>query len=184
MRLKRTLLLVLPAVVLIAAGWVLSRSPSHEGSRTVPSLPADVVTVGGVEVTLYFADAETGLLIPVRREISHSSVGPETVLRELLAGPRPGEKGVTALPKGSEVLGTFLAGGILTINLNRAFEEKFPSSSAATLLAVYSVVNTLTELPGIEKVSFQIEGKPVEVLGELDVSEPLTGKPDMILEQR
>ena len=180
MKLKRTLLLVLPAALLIAVSWVLSRIPSHRGPTTVPSLPAEVVTVGGGEVTLYFADADTGLLIPLRRQISQSPDDADTVLRELVKGPGPDEKGVGALPKGTEVLGTSLSDGVLTVNLNRTFEKDFPGSSAASLLAVYSIVNTLTGLPGVQKVAFEIEGKSISVLGPLDVSEPLDSKPDMI----
>lgn len=179
-RVKKALLLFLPAALLIAVSWILSRPPSHRGKTTVPSLPAQIVTVGGGEVTLYFADADTGLLIPVRRQISQSPDDADTLLRELLQGPRPGEKGVSALPEGTEVLGASLADGVLTVNLNRAFEKNFPSSSAASLLAVYSIVNTLTQLPGIQKVTFKIEGNSASELGPLDVSAPLESKPDMI----
>lgn len=180
MKLKRSLLLIPAAILVGGAGWLVVRTFLSPSPRGAPSLPAKTVTVGETHVTLYFADADTGLLIPVQRRISQSRDDPQTVLRELVAGPRPDEKGVSALPKGTEVLGTSLTDGGLTVNLNWTFQKDSPSSSAASLLAVYSIVNTLTGLPGVQKVAFEIEGKRVSVLGPLDVSEPLASKPDMI----
>ena len=41
-------------------------------------------------------------------------------------------------------------------------------------MTVYSIVNTLAELPEIEMVRFLIEGEEIETLaGHLDLSEPV-----------
>jgi hypothetical protein len=49
------------------------------------------------------------------------------------------------------------------------------------MMGTYSIVNTITALPAddfkAQQVQFFIEGKPIAVLGELDVQDPL--KPDM-----
>jgi spore germination protein GerM len=182
-KLVKASFILLAAVALGVAGWFVLKSAPPQPLPPVPSLPADKVAVGGVEVTLYFADADSGLLVPVRRHLEGFTVDAQTVLNELLSGPKAGEKGESPLPKRTKVLGSTLSGGIITINLNRAFQTDFPSSSAATLVTVYSIVNTLTELPGIDKVAFRIEGKPISALGPLDVSKPLIRQLDMIVKQ-
>ena len=175
------IVLVIVAIALVgAAGWMFSRTPPQRPPETVPSLPAENVVVGGAKVTLYFADGEASLLVPVQRQLDDIHATAKSVIKELIAGLQPGETGESALPKGTELLDVSLSDGVATVNLNRAFQTDFPSSSAASLLAVYSIVNTLTELPAIDGVAFQIEGKPVSTLGPLDVSGPLARRPDMI----
>jgi spore germination protein GerM len=101
-----------------------------------------------------------------------------------MAGPKSGEDFDPTLPSGSQLLGSSLADGVVTLDFNRAFETNFPSSSTASLLALYSLVNSLTCLPGIDKVAFRIEGEPISILGPLDVSEPLGASPDAVLKQQ
>jgi hypothetical protein len=89
-------------------------------------------------------------------------------------------------PAGTEVLDDGkVQGDVVTLNFNKAFEQPdFWQGSARTLTTVYSIVNTVSAY-GTEtnkstpKVRFLVEGKPVDVLGELDVSEPL--QPDTSL---
>ena len=46
---------------------------------------------------------------------------------------------------------------------------------------VYSIVNTLTEFPAVERVEFRVEGQLVESLGDnIPTTASLTAKPDLI----
>ena len=183
MRRRITALVVAAVALLGVAGWFLSTTRSQSPPLAVPSLPANSVAVSGTEVTLYFADAETALLVPVQRRLEVPSADAQAVVEELIAGPKAGENLAPTLPQGTQLLGLSLSGGVVTLNLNRAFETNFPSSSAATLLTIYSLVNSLTALPGIDKVAFEIEGEAVSELGPLDVSEPLEANSDMVSKQ-
>jgi spore germination protein GerM len=74
-----------------------------------------------------------------------------------------------------------LKGDVLDLNFNSAFaQSQFWQGSARTLSSVYSLVNSVSNTAGQSglaptkpKVRFLIDGKPIEVLGELSMDEPL-----------
>ena len=180
---KRPIALLAVALALGVAIMILSRSVAPSPPIVTPALPASRVAVDGVKVTFYFADPNTSMLVPVTRQLDRSQANLQTVLRGFFAGPKPDEHAESLLPKGTQLLGATLKDGVVTVNLNGAFRTNFPKSSAASILAVYSIVDTLTSLPGVDTVAFQIEGKPVSVLGEFDLSQPLAMNPSVIAKQ-
>lgn len=88
-------------------------------------------------------------------------------------------------PKGAALAGPVtLKGGVVNVNLNRAFAANAESwSSAETTTRVMSIVNTAIatkeQIAGSEssEVRILIQGKPVSTLGPLDTSEPIEGEP-------
>jgi spore germination protein GerM len=78
-----------------------------------------------------------------------------------------------------------LDGDAVRVNLSKEFQTpEFWQGSTQTQMTVYSIVNTVAAVESGDdtkplKVLFLVDGKPVDVLGELDVSEPL--EPDMTL---
>jgi len=48
-------------------------------------------------------------------------------------------------------------------------------------MTIYSLVNSLTDLQGIQQVQLLVEGQKLETLkGHLEISQPLTRNPDII----
>jgi len=86
-------------------------------------------------------------------------------------------KGDGTFPKDLQVQGVTIKDGLATVDLNPAFLTK-GRGEHDTLRMVYSIVNTLTELPNVKKVSFTVNGKKVEVLDQLDLSDPLERNKD------
>lgn len=87
-------------------------------------------------------------------------------------------------PPGTKLLGSpKLEGDVARVNLSKEFQQpEFWQGSTQTQMTVYSIVNTVaaeSDDTKPVKVQFLVEGKPIDVLGELDVSEPL--EPDMTL---
>jgi spore germination protein GerM len=76
-------------------------------------------------------------------------------------------------PKGTKVLGVNVKNGIATVNFSKEFTTK-TDGEYTTLLMVNAVVNTLTQYPEIKKVQFLAEGEKIEVLGQVDLAEPLS----------
>lgn len=123
-------------------------------------------------VTLYFADEMGENLTPVRRRAQLVDNSMEkTVLKELINGPLQ-EKCYATIPNGVEVLSVETKEGICFVNFSKEFAYNIGGGSSASTMAIYSVVNSLTELDDIEKVQFLIDGEKTEWLGEYDVSEP------------
>jgi spore germination protein GerM len=69
------------------------------------------------------------------------------------------------------------------VDFSRELLTSHWGGSMGEIMTVYSVVNTLASLPGIEQVKFLVEGEEIETLtGHLDISEPV--EPDWDLAQK
>lgn len=101
-------------------------------------------------------------LTPVRRDVP-APASPDTVLRVLLAGVVPDEAAQnirTALSSATRPFVTVEPGGRLQVELTPAF---LATATQEQVLAVAQIVYTLTELPGVDAVSFTVSGRAVEV---------------------
>ena len=64
--------------------------------------------------------------------------------------------------------------GTAVLDFDGAIQRDHPGGSAGELITVYAIVNTLTEIEGIERVMFLIEGRTVESLaGHMDLRWPI-----------
>jgi spore germination protein GerM len=88
---------------------------------------------------------------------------PQVVLDELLSGPSDAEQQQSlrsAIADPAAVIGVSIAGGVATVALSAAFSD-IPANDQ--ILAVGELVLTLTDLRGIGRVAFQVEGTDVAV---------------------
>jgi len=114
-------------------------------------------------VTLYFsASGETDFyLVKEIRKISVSGNLYKSVLEELIKGPETDDL-YAVLPSDVRVNSVKLSGSTATVDFSKEiitnFEE-IPHSSTTEILAIFSIVNTLTEFEEIERVKITIEGK-------------------------
>jgi spore germination protein GerM len=124
-------------------------------------------------VTLYFSDSQAMYVVGEEREISlaKGASPEEKVLIELMAGPRTDELW-NAIPEGTRLLSVSTKDGLCTVNFSKEYVENSPGGTASERMAIYSVVNTLTGLEGIQKVQFLIEGKKQEIYTHAIFDEP------------
>jgi germination protein M len=104
-------------------------------------------------------------LAPVFREATGAESA-MTAMELLLAGPTTDEVAgtpaiSTAVPEGTEVIGVEVAEGVATVDLSSEFDDGGGSFGMFARLA--QVVYTLTRLPDIDAVAFEIESEPVTV---------------------
>ena len=104
----------------------------------------------------------------------------QELIEKIIAGTS-NEDTLNVLPQGLQVLNYHFdeETGIATIDFS---EHIFAvAGSMGESLAVYSVVNTLTELPGVEKVQFLVEGEKVEQIGgHIYMADPLEAEPHLL----
>lgn len=130
---------------------------------------------------LYFGSTDAYLREETREQpASFPALAParqaEELLQQLLDGPRsPGY--VRVIPEGTRFLGIAYDEGdkLLTVYVSADFARA--AGSAGELLAVYSVVNTLVQLEGIDYVTIEIEGAE---LSHLDQPKRLAFNPDLV----
>ena len=85
------------------------------------------------------------------------------------------------MPTDLKILNVTLADGIVYVNLNDAFLNVTPQVTENIM--VYSLVNSLLELEGTQKVQISINGETKFVLGDgIDLSQYLTRNTDLIQE--
>ncbi len=133
--------------------------------------------------TLLYGD-ETGVNLIKEHRIITSGQTPEkkadALLQELLKGPI--SRGTPTLPRQTHVLGVSFDGGVLTADFSPELKRNHPGGTAAELLTVYSVVNTITgNIPEIRQVRFLIEGKKIDnIAGHIDCRKPISPRPDTL----
>lgn len=119
---------------------------------------------------VYFSSPQGDLLEP---EFHQGIASIEQVLTDLLAGPRLSYF-VNVIPTGTEVLGYSRAGSTLYVNFSHHLISNHPGGSRGEILTVYAIVNSLTDLPGVDQVQILVENQTVPTLaGHLDLSRAL-----------
>lgn len=130
---------------------------------------------------LYFANESADMLLKEERTISLESDKSREylVLEELIAGPSDiNASGI--LSERLKINDVQVIEGVCIIDLSADFVSQTPHTEIAENMAVYSIVNTMTELPMINSVRFLINGNENHGFEFIDISKPLTNKSDLI----
>ncbi|RJQ54745.1 MAG: hypothetical protein C4521_03915 [Actinobacteria bacterium] len=141
-------------------------SGSQEETEVVRAAPGKVI------VTLYFSDANAEKLVREQREIPKTPAIAAAIIRELIKGPT--DEGLyPTVPRHLKLLGVKMKGNQAVVNLSRVRQSGY-GGTAAEMMMVYSIVNSLTELPNVKSVTFLVDGKKRDVLVDaFDVTEPV-----------
>lgn len=137
----------------------------YEGSKT---------QTDSVELSLYFPAADGEHLQPEKRTVTLKDKEPLAKLAviELMKGSE-NKQLQKPIPAETKLLSVETKENICFVNFSKEFIEKYTAGSSAEIMTVYSIVDSLTEISGIERVQFLIEGKKVESFGSLVFDEPL-----------
>ncbi len=169
-------------MLLASAGCKLDREESQkkstretttEASKKSKKNTGQIAKPKTQTVNVYFSDQNAEYLIPEQREIPDSPNAVENTLQELIKGPKE-EGHLATIPEGTEVEGVDISDELVAVNFSRAFVDNHPGGSASELMTVYSVVNSVTEVAGVNSVEFLVEGQALESLaGHLDLTQPV-----------
>lgn len=111
-----------------------------------------------IKLRLYFGDETGDKLIAVsRNEVYNSNVAIERlVVEKLIAGPVAGEEAYAAINPNTKMLGTTIKDGTCYVNLDSMFLTQLTNVDAN--VTIYSIVNSLVELPNVNKVQILVDG--------------------------
>ncbi len=136
---------------------------------------------GEREVNIYFATEDAMYLDSERRTLPGEDLYREAI-EEIIAGPDSDDLRAT-VSEATELNDYNYENGLITLNFNEAIRTDHPGGSTGERLTIYSIVNTMTSLPGIDEVIFKIEGEELDTLvGHLDLSIPYSYSDDILLE--
>lgn len=134
-------------------------------------------------VYLYFANKDGSKLVCQQRgiEVKQSLSLEYQIVEQLIEGPdnSKGNNFQQTVPADTKIKDIKTEEGICYVNLSRDFIKK--KGSISEPIIIYSIVNSLTELEGVKKVQFLIEGEKInEYTGDLDFSKPFERNTDFI----
>lgn len=136
-----------------------------EGEMNRSSYPDAVCRLTAV----YLSSADGGLIRLYRPLDQKDAKSPRALLAELFKGPAEWEENAArVLPDGvsiDDVLGIRIQNGEAVVNLSSNLYRCAQSLTAQQEQnLIYAMVNTLTELPSVSAVRFQVEGETVDYL--------------------
>ena len=114
-------------------------------------------TIQNANITLYFANEKGNALVKEVQEIHYSSniSFEQLVMEQLLKGPL-GKKGQAAIPDGTKLVGVSVLDGVCFVNLSEGFLNQ--NYEIAEPVVIYSIANSLAELPDVNKVQISVNG--------------------------
>lgn len=117
------------------------------------------------KLTLYFSnEAGDGLVQEVQECHYSSNISQEKLVMErLLAGPL-GTEGRATIPAGTKLVSVSVLDGVCFVNLDNGFLTQ--NFEIAEGVVIYSIVNSLAELPNINKVQLSVNGDTSSVYRE------------------
>jgi N-acetylmuramoyl-L-alanine amidase len=167
-----------------------ARAPDQRGhadgakpvSETGTQVKASHVNHADDEVILYFAgptNFDDDLMPEVRRvpgikKDSSPSERASMIVEELIKGPANGSVLCPTVPRGTQLRSLRIEDGVAYLDFSHELASSHWGGSRAEELTVYSIVNTLAELPEVERVQITIEGAwPVTIAGHVVLDAPL-----------
>ena len=127
-----------------------------------------------LEVNFYFLGlGEEKKLVSEKRTIIAGSpdIAVKNAVQELLKGPTQSYH-FPLIPAGTKLLNVETYENIAEIDLSQEFLENSLDTRILDEYIIYSIVNTLTDIPGIEGIIFKIEGMRIKEYGNVDLSVP------------
>jgi spore germination protein GerM len=145
--------------------YFINRKNGGEDGKVYPSR---------VEVNFYFSGlGEEKKLVSEKRTIIAGSpdIAVKNAVQELLKGPTQSYH-FPLIPAGTKLLNVETYENIAEIDLSQEFLENSLDTRILDEYIIYSIVNTLPEIPEIEGVIFYIEGIRIKIYGNVDLSVP------------
>ena len=137
-----------------------------------------VVESSEITINVYYADSMGQYLVGEARVISSENKYVDA-LNELMKLPINSSL-FRLIPDTTKINSVVVEDGLAKVDLSKEFIEDKITSDTEDNLLVYSIVNTLTEFPEVNSVSFYIDGEKLDVLEMLDLTEPYFRKVDLI----
>lgn len=167
-----TILLIVGALSIFLTGCREEKEPETKPaneSEIVEEIADSTETASEIEsetteLTLYFADEQAMYLLPEKREVPKTETPAQAAIEELIKGPEEVTH-VSTIPEGTKLNGINVEDETAYVDFSKEFKANYQLGSAAEIMTVYSIVNTLTEFPAIKKVKFLVNGEPFEIEG-------------------
>ena len=122
-----------------------------------------------VELKLYFANSDGNKLVPVYRSVVYNSnISMEKLaVEQVISGPNT-DIAYATVSKDAKVKSINVKDGVCYIDFDNAFLTQ--ASNVSAEVAIYSIVNTVTELSNINRVAFSVNGDSTFSFADMIIS--------------
>ena len=136
---------------------------------TLPAATEATTPAQAMTVSLCFADATGKYLVKEQRVLPKTvSVARETVTQWLKGPAAEGTTLQALVPTTTTLLDIAIKGNVAIVDLSKEFLE--PNARVSHEVALYGLVNTVTQFSTIKQVQIRIEGKPLLKYGPIDAT--------------
>ncbi len=132
-------------------------APLTRADLNIESVSADTDLEGANMVQVFFESEASGCMVPVTRPV-FSKEDIDTAVLELLKGPKEDSGLAGCIPKGVGLISVKQAGGVVTINMSKEFQQVMEQADGGAA-AVKALVLTCSQFPDVKEVKLQVEGK-------------------------
>lgn len=142
-----------------------NKSENMTADQFIYNSGSEMLNFERAEMHLYFADAEGKKLVETYRTVVFNGNIPleKLVVEQIIAGPN-GDFNYPTLNENTKIINIVTRDNICSVTFDRTFlQETYPVTPE---VAIYSIVNSLTELPAIRQVQIIVEGVEDPVLLE------------------
>lgn len=166
---KKIILLILSIFILTFSGCFTKASKDNNA----PISPKPAIQEVSREVSLYFLNDKMNGLNMEKRNIPKDADVLKQVINEMLKGPADAYS-KPAFPDGTKLISVELQDGTVYVNLSKEYIPTNSESQDVEKFRVAALINTLTDLPGVDNVQILIEGNKVNAIGKYKIGlEPL-----------
>ena len=130
---------------------------------------------GTINIKIYFAALGQDEVFSYEERLINAGspqVAVENTVNELLKGPSKSFH-YPVIPPGTKLLGAQIYENLVKIDLSQEFLENSLESGILDDYVIYTIVDTVTQVPGVDGVIFLIEGKRIKLYGNVDISIPV-----------
>lgn len=138
----------------------------------------EVIESSELTINVYYADAMGEYLVGEARVISSENKYVDA-LNELMKLPIDSSL-FQLIPDTTKINSIVVKDGLAKVDFSKEFIEDKITSDTEDNLLIYSIVNTLTEFPEVNSVSFYIDGEKLNDLGMIAIEEPVFRRSDLI----
>lgn len=130
---------------------------------------------GTVEFQLYFGSKDLKDVEPEERSVKRDELLGNVLLNELIKGPAIKSELKPLLPAETKVLNFSIRDNVGYVNLEVAILNKIKVDKEQEKSIVEGIVNTMCQLPGIDKVQIMFDNQKRDTFcGNVDISKPLS----------
>jgi spore germination protein GerM len=125
-------------------------------------------------INVYYVDAQAEFLVAEEREVQGTYKEDFIIeaFKELLKDPGSDDN-YNLIPDGTSIISAVYIDGNAILNLSQDFLANKGPDGAVDRLVINCIASTMTEIPDIEGVLFNIEGKKLDLYGSMDVKKPI-----------